>query len=275
MPDNRCLGLTECETFYGGQVVIMNRTRVQIFGAAGLLLLAASVAQADTITAISSLVGNDSGSWSNLLPAPSALFPAPGSAVPNGSTAASAADIVTVSFAQGATYPGAVYLAGTSWNGPPNGFPAGTVVLGSHFNGNILPGSDALTLTFTTPVSAFGLYVQDVAYDVTYTATISATFTGGCTGTCTFSNSVPSDGTGDAEFIGLSDATGFNISSVTIDVPTTGAFGAPQYFGVGPFTLTDPLGPGPRNGVPEPASLMLMASGLAAVAWKLRRRSRG
>jgi hypothetical protein len=116
-------------------------------------------------------------------------------------------------------------------------------------------------------LSEFGVYVQDWATNTAFTATIAADGGSPCA-TCTFTSS-----NGNAIWVGIGDSTGPGITSVTIDVTDGGV--DDHYFAIGPVALQEGGTHTNDNPTPEPASILLMAGGVAALAWKARQGCRG
>lgn len=158
-------------------------------------------------------------------------------------------------------------------------FQQGSISSADIFNGGFNPGdyllssndtnndaTDSLTISFSTPVSAFGAYVQefDAPNGAAFCATISTTSIGGGSYTAPC-------GTG-VEWVGLEDASGNSlITSVTITTTAT-TTGDSGYFLVDTGNF---LGNGtvPTTTL-EPGSFMLTAGGLGVFAWMARKRVR-
>jgi len=159
-----------------------------------------------------------------------------------------------------------VFLSGTAYTGvneqlilnapygdPDSLFGYNTTSGGANFafiNGGFL------TFTFSTPTSAFGAYITGLQLNG---ETID--FNDGTAQSIT----IPNVGSG-AEFVGFTDA-GASISSVTINTTSTD-YPSGDYVGVDDVRYVSGAS---SSTVPEPGSLILMASGLAALAL-LRRR---
>ena len=242
----------------------IGRRAAKVLGLIGLTVAATTLAQADTITQITSLSGNDSASWGSISANPNVnTFP---NSVANGATVTTGSgNTVTVSFSAAPGVPGAVYIVGTSWTiwGSPAPETSGSFLLSTHDTGSV---ADTLTLTFTTPIAAFGTYIQDDASSGGFTASIVGTFSGG--GSSSTFTSV-SGSASNPVFIGISD-TAASIKSITLDV--TGS-SQDHFFAIGNLIIqTTPTGGG-QGSVPEPSSVLMMASGAAALLWKVRRRA--
>ncbi len=119
----------------------------------------------------------------------------------------------------------------------------------------------SLKLTFATPQNYFGLYgvsnqVQ-TGPQTTVPGTIMLTTTTGSVSVST-NDFFNFGGNGGAKFVGFTDATGF--TSVTISANANGVFG------IDDVSFKSPLV------TPEPASVLLVAGGLLAVAGVSRRK---
>jgi hypothetical protein len=191
-----------------------------------------------------------------------------GSFVTNGSSLVTSGNTVTFTSGfsdgdSGQTWIDNGLSGGTSFNG---GFTNGEYLVST--TDNQAPSTpDTLTLTLTNAVSEFGLYVEEFDYQNNFTATISTD--GG-----SVSYTSPTS-TGDPVFVGLV-STSANITSITLSTggPEAGYFLIGEaYFQDGNGTQTPPNNP--PSGTPEPASMMMVGGGIAALAWKARRRVRG
>jgi len=253
---------------------------LRVLGAVGLLMVAATVAQADTASLWNgtSPAPNDSLSWTNIQiggvgspvsPSGSTSFL---TAITNGSTLNTVGgDQIALNFGYQS---GGVFILGANWDG------SDTAQWGSISNTsdplmgtNNVGGShlDSIALSFNTPIQAFGALVQDATSSQTSTYTITANFTAASGGGSSV-QSVAGDGGDDPVFLGLYDPTGKDISSIVISAATY------EDFVIGPGVLIDGTGTvvtGGGGGAPEPGSLLLLASGLVVLGWKVRKQSRG
>jgi hypothetical protein len=124
--------------------------------------------------------------------------------------------------------------------------------------------SDSLTITLPHPVSAFGLYIVGNGGYLASTFTLNI-------GLGTAQNSatpdVVIDAFGDvAYFVGITSTSAF--SSATIALTTPGNLGD------GPLWNVDDVTWGKSNTfVPEPGTMLLIATGLVGVAGRLRKRA--
>lgn len=161
--------------------------------------------------------------------------------------------ITTQFAAQGVTFSGGIY--GMTNSGDIAFFPAsGGVIASNWLYSGSAHGPMPITLTFAAPVFRLGFLTEVNAGDTTTISTFSnATPTG--------SVSLLSGGLG-AVFFGVEDLAGFN--SITIDV--TG--GENHFIGLDDLRFES----GAITEVPEPATLLSLAAGLALFA--LGRRAR-
>lgn len=241
----------------------------QFLGCGTLILIATGIAQAGTLTVTTTpFTGNGSASWG------SQDYLDPGASPTRGSYVfVTGSDNITVSFSN-PTNPmdgeGIVAQAGaTGTFGWSNGFfSPGTALLGNNNNTSIYPANpvtDDMTLTFSTPVSAVGAYIQDFDQQYPFTVTLN--------GNGTTLSPVISSTSGNPIFVGIVDSSGTaDITSITFHTSTTSSGGSPDYFAIG--TAQFNVGNGTVTTVPEPASLAFMAGGLALLGWKARKRVR-
>jgi len=221
------------------------------------LLLFSVWGWADTTTLVTSqsaLGANDSTDWAQL--------GADGTVVPQGATATSAAgNTVTVFFDEygggvsGLTSVECPAAPSCSWTG---GFTPGETLIWAYDGTN---GSGALLTYFSNAVSGAGLSIQSDAPGA-FTGEVQVLFTDNSVSTL---YSVDSDADGDPLFLGITDNNGANIAAIGFDMINSGSdhdFAAGTLYSVNPSTST-----------PEPASLLLLGSGLAGMIWKKKFRA--
>ncbi len=219
------------------------------------------VAQADTftqLTNVTQITGTpDTVVWSSI--------GTDDTPVVSGVTSATTIGGKTIGISFSDSGSGLVYVQGSSTTG---WFGGGTTIgwtnqylLGTDDTSPATP--DRLTLTFSTPVSEFGALIEAWAYSQPFVASI-VDINGSASSISVSSTSAPM-------FLGVDDTSGANITSLTFDV--TGS-GSDHDFALGPGTMVFGAGSPPPNGpsAPEPASLLLMGSGIAALLWKARKR---
>jgi hypothetical protein len=112
----------------------------------------------------------------------------------------------------------------------------------------------ALTFSFANPIDAFGFYVTGLGSD----GTMSLTFNDGSPQTIAITGGT-GGGFSDAQFFGVTDF-GAAIASVSLNL------GANYYVGIDDVSFSSP--------VPEPASIVLLGSGLALAIRRRRHRAK-
>lgn len=242
---------------------------LQILGCISLILLATSVSQASSIIAVTTpFTGTDSINWGSVGDQGASV---PNSTLPGGSFTTGGGNAIAIDFS--ANIDGLIVSAGgtgqDTWQGGYN--PSGTLLLSTNVDVQDYPSPvipDTLTLTFTNPISEIGVYLQVDDYTDAFTGTISTTSDGGGS-----SSVLSSGGTGTQVFLGLQDTNGSFITSVTFSATQSIPGGTPDWFVLGPAQLESSNGT-ITGQVPEPGSILLMAGGIAVLAWKARKRAR-
>lgn len=141
---------------------------------------------------------------------------------------------------------------------------SGTNYLGTDDVTGALFGGDSLTLTFSSPVNAAGLFI------IGFNSVLAGDFTLS-NGATSVSNPLLQESTlgdgGLVYFLGISSASGF--SSITL----TSVPGGPLFNVDDITTATGTITP-PITTVPEPASFLLLGSGALGMLWRKRRSKR-
>ncbi|HEX3746583.1 MAG TPA: hypothetical protein VHW09_21750 [Bryobacteraceae bacterium] len=243
----------------------------QYLGCGAAIMLSAAIAQAGTIVVTTTpFSGNDSVSWGTQ------DYLDPGASPTRSSFAfASGANTVTVSFSNPANPMQGDGIVGVAGGSGAFGwtigaiFTSGTSLLGTNNNTSSNPNNvvgDTMTLTFATPVSEFGTYIQNFDQTDPFTVTISANGS-------PVSPSESSGANGNAFFIGVMDQSGTaSINSITLTTTQSVTGGTPDYFVIGTSQFNN--GNGTVTSTPEPASVLFMAGGVALIGWKARKRAR-
>lgn len=214
-----------------------------------LVSVMGTMALADSLVGVTTRTGNDLAVWSQL-GAPESTIPNPFNATSNGGIA------ITGSF-EGGT--GIVAQEGNDWFG---NFAVNDFLVYTNNNG-------PLSLAFNQGVSQVGAQIQANFFGA-FTAMIQAyDANGNLLGSFTEDGNSNGNEDNSAIYIGIQDLTGANIASVTFSL--TDCAQNCNDFAINQLSLTTGGGGG---GVPEPASLMLLGSGLVGIANLARRRSR-
>ena len=214
-----------------------------------LALALVTAAMADTLVGVTARTGNDSADWSQL--------GNPGDSVSNPFTATSTGGIgITGSFAGSGN--GMVMQEGNNWGG---NFALNDFVLWTNS-----PGQGPLTLGFSQGVSQVGAQIQADFFG-NFTAQIQAFNGNTLIGTFTEDGNSTGDEDNSAIYIGIKDLDGANITSIVFSLTNCAQDCAD--FGINLLSLTTG---GPPPNVPEPASLLLLGSGLVGFGGLARRR---
>ncbi|HJS98145.1 MAG TPA: PEP-CTERM sorting domain-containing protein [Terriglobales bacterium] len=217
-----------------------------------LVSVMATVALADSLVGVTTRTGNDTAVWSQL--------GAPGDPISNPFTATSNGGVgITGSFDGGGN--GQVMQEGNNWFG---NFAVNDFLVWTNS-----PGQGPLTLSLSQGVSQIGAQIQADFFG-SFTAMIQAfDSNGNLLGSFSEAGNSTGDEDNSAIYIGIQDLTGANIAKVTFSL--TDCAQDCNDFAINQLSLTTGGGGG---GVPEPASLMLLGSGLVGIANLARRRSR-
>jgi hypothetical protein len=138
--------------------------------------------------------------------------------------------------------------------------------VGGNCNGDLDP-TDGMTVTFSTPLNSVGFQI-DADYYGTFTGQLEVFGTSGLLGTLILNGVTNGNGDGSALFMGLLDDSGANITS--IDIQTYNSFDIND-FAIDDISITSDA----STSVPEPGSIVLLASVVLGVAGLLRRRLSG
>ena len=224
---------------------------------------AASAAEATTIQVGSAalLGANDFFDWGQLR-----VVDANGAAVEQPSPRTVTSNLGrSATISDGGTFTGAV--EGTDWFGD---FIAGQNVLFSGDFDDPTAAANVITMNFATAVKGVGLQIQSASF-LDFTASLEVFDGATSLGTFSVAGLTLGLGDGSAPFLGaLTDSA--NITSAVFTLTSNTDFG----FGVNRLLTADgdgtvPVEPGPA--VPEPATLTLFATGVAALAARRRRKS--
>lgn len=223
----------------------MKRTAVLMFI---LVFAMATATMADTLVGVTTRTGNDSADWSQL--------GSPETPVPNPFNAMTAGGIaITGSFAGGGN--GQVMQEGNDWGG--------NFALNDYLLWTNSPGQGPLTLSFSKGVSQVGAQIQADFYG-SFTAEIAAYNGNTLLGTFSEAGNSTGDEDNSAIYLGIKDLDGANITSIVISLTDCAQDCAD--FAINQLSLTT----GGGGNVPEPASLLLLGSGLLSLGGIARRR---
>jgi hypothetical protein len=228
---------------------------------AGCFLACAPAFASITFCATSACLSpNDSTNWSSLGGDQTAI------AGPFDATSTDAIS-VTGNFSTVAVFCPAV--PSCSWSAGGTGMNAGDTDIWALDNTtNPQTGTGPITLAFGESLLGAGLYIEGDTSG-TFTAAIEAF--NGATPLGSGVYTTTSDSSGDTVFIGILDTVA-EITSIQVSLTACAgcAFGTGD-FAIDTLQMVDPSsGPSPT---PEPSSMLLFGSGLAGMAWTLRKRS--
>ena len=242
---------------------------LQILGSTAAVCLAASVAQAGTLVTNSNpFAGSDT---LNFATAPTGTCLGQlGPCSPLTASLPSIGTPDTVSFLTGyenfVVWAAALSTGGTNFDG---NFSIPTTLIST--NGQ----SSSIEFSFSAGISAFGVYVQDYNFGSdAFSINIQTNDAGTCGSPgCSESSTTyyPSSGFGSSDsplFIGVETTTG-TFTAVTIT--TTSNSGINNDFVLGDVSYDVGASNSTPPAVPEPSTIVMMAGGLAALAWKARK----
>jgi len=152
-----------------------------------------------------------------------------------------------------------------TWGPTAGGMQPGDTDIFAFDNGTSL-GTGPITLAFGTALIGGGAWIQGDTAGV-YTAQIQA-FNGG---TSLGSFTSTSDASGDPIFIGvLQSPSVANITSIVFSLTSCAGCSNLGDFAIDTLLMTDQTS---TSSTPEPSSVALLGTGLAGMAWMLRKRS--
>lgn len=265
----------------------------RVLGGLALFVLWASLGQAGTITLINgagqyscSGITCQDAAWGNV-----GTINTP---VDDGTTLGTGGNTVAISFNPGTGYTAPECSAqpcGLIFVENPGGGPTGTWTGGAapgYFNnGDSLLSTydyesttlnnvvtDSLTLTFTNPISEFVTQIQGFNTQAAWVASITVNGPNNSNDAVGTVNSVNSGSNpAGVNYIGFSDTA--DIYSVTLDVTypaNSNNYGTDGFFAIDTAYFDD--GVNQQGGqTPEPMSLIMIGTGLAAIGWKWRKRA--
>jgi hypothetical protein len=231
----------------------MRLTKANSFGfvAIAVLMLAATGAQADTLTQLSSASSLSGGDVAVLFPQVGGTNEASGYQTSGGGN--------TLTFTQSGMFRVLVQgggVSGTSWF---LDYPNGTKVL---YTGNFFSnqGTGPMTIVFSTPVVEFGfLFQNNNATGPASSTNTFAVFDGASLLATLNGSTVSTDGSGNVLLFDAARVAGGVITKIVVN----GGNSNDQDFSIGPLSIAS---------VPEPGSLVLFGSGLLTLAVVLRRK---
>jgi hypothetical protein len=229
---------------------------------AGLgLICAPAFASISFVTTPSGLGSNDSTNWSQEGPDQTELT--------SGFDATSSLGISLIGDFEGTAGDGLVAVVcpatpSCSWTTSGTGMNAGDSDIWAFDNTSGL-GTGPLSLAFGTDLLGAGAWIEGDT-NGQYTAEIQV-YNGATLLFTSTAGEGTSDSSGDPVFLGVLDTTP-EITSVVFSLTSCGGCSNLGDFAIDTLLMTDPA-----SATPEPSSLLLLGSGLAGMAWTLRRKS--